>query len=212
MPRVNTDVRLEAAKRYSSQTETEAREHALRAANHSWIHEPSHDDYGPPRQVRLFEGNYDAWKSAVCEELERCGLSHCVFGFRSTTVGLDEEQDAALESDDTWAANITLWFCDPSFLARHPLERPITASRLYEELGRLSKPFRLLDLPRELRDRIYIWSLLSQRRKGGVSQIAIAAYHSQRYHHTCLIVVVDPWWLCLPQPAKISIWRSIIRS
>jgi hypothetical protein len=60
-----------------------------------------------------------------------------------------------VERDDTWAVNLMLDTIDEDFLDRHIIERPVTAYDLLRKLEQIAKPFRFLDLPREIRDEVY---------------------------------------------------------
>ncbi|KJY00199.1 hypothetical protein TI39_contig339g00004 [Zymoseptoria brevis] len=69
--------------------------------------------------------------------------------------GNQEEKDER-EVLEAWAVSRTLPFICGSILDRWTLERPINGPRLLNLLETTAcKPFRLVDLPRELRDKVY---------------------------------------------------------
>ena len=114
-----------------------------------WLRET----YG--NRLQLYEGNFLEWLKMIESVLRSFGLWCLVRYPRKPYIRLNQEQEAEFERDDTWAVNIMLQYVNSIYLARQPIEKPITGYDLLRKLEVGAKPFRLMDLPRELRDKIY---------------------------------------------------------
>lgn len=78
-------------------------------------------------------------------------------------LSLDEDWNEDWLRDDTWAANIMPMHISPATLARYDLPRPISSHELLRRLKKGPKPFRFLDLPREIRDEIIREAIVEKR-------------------------------------------------
>lgn len=108
----------------------------------------------------LNDHNFDQWIQSMQKLLEKLGLWIYVKSPWLAKLDIGDDWEEELEEKDVWATNILLNHIDEATLARYNLPRPITAPQLIERLAKGPEPFRLLDLPRELRDRIYEFALV----------------------------------------------------
>jgi len=108
-----------------------------------------------PREHILYEGNFSEWLQILTSLLQRHGLWAHVKYARIPYVALAAEKEDQLENDDTWAVNLMLMHVDSTFLSRQPIDRPTAGYKLLRTLEQGAKPFRFMDLPRELRDEVY---------------------------------------------------------
>ncbi|KAK5686449.1 hypothetical protein LTS10_002567 [Elasticomyces elasticus] len=120
---------------------------------------PAVDEHGGV-SPRLYEGNFTEWYESTRKTLLQHQLWHRVKYPLPSSDDLTEEQQNRLERDDTWAVNIMLDSIAEEFLNRVYIERPVTGNDLLKELEKAAKPFRLLDLPREMRDAVYEFCLV----------------------------------------------------
>lgn len=104
---------------------------------------------------RLKDHNFDKWIIAMQKVLEKLGLWTFVKYPWLAKLQLGDDWEEEMEKMDVWATNILLMHITPGMLARYNLPRPLTAPQLIERLAKGPEPFRFLDLPRELRHRVY---------------------------------------------------------
>ena len=131
--------------------------------DHSLIWDPMirHRHCNPPAEyvirpeLQVFEANYDEILPVLQRLLEEAGLWARVKHDRPAYIHMSEGKKDKFERDDTWAVNIILMYIRPSLIDRLPIPRPVTAAQLLRRLETQCKPFRLMDLPRELRDAVY---------------------------------------------------------
>ncbi|KAK5699534.1 hypothetical protein LTR97_005662 [Elasticomyces elasticus] len=109
---------------------------------------------------RLYEGNFTEWYESTRKTLLQHQLWHRAKYPLPLSDDLTKEQQDRLERDDTWAVNIMLDSISEEFLNRIHIECPVTGYDLLKELEKAAKPFRLLDLPREMRDAVYEFCLV----------------------------------------------------
>ena len=70
-------------------------------------------------------------------------------------VNLNETQREACDLADTLAVNLMMARMDSVFRERIFCDHTTTAHSYFQRAQGMAKPFRILDLPRELRDRVY---------------------------------------------------------
>lgn len=102
----------------------------------------------------LDDHNFDIWIVTMEAVLRKLELWNTVKYPHLAILQLDEERDEEWLKKATWAANVMLMHIDPFTLARYDPPRPITSNELLCKLREGPKPFRFLDLPREIRDEI----------------------------------------------------------
>lgn len=111
------------------------------------------------RGLLLCEGDFLRWHKRI-QDLLHCDdtwklSQHC----RNPFISLESESGDRTHnhgtSYKTWAINVVLTYVNPIFLASQPIDRPVTLHELFGILENGAKPFRFLDLPRELRNNIY---------------------------------------------------------
>ncbi|KAK5725031.1 hypothetical protein LTR17_013322 [Elasticomyces elasticus] len=107
----------------------------------------------------LYEGNFLEWMETLREIVEPKGLWVRRLPLPSYK-RLSDEARERIELDDIWAVNIILEGLAEDFDRRFAIERPVSCYRLLQALQAQAKPFRFMDLPRELRDHVYEISLV----------------------------------------------------
>ncbi|KAK3645647.1 hypothetical protein LTR22_014610 [Elasticomyces elasticus] len=115
--------------------------------------------YSAKVSPKLYEGNFTEWLETMQATLQGYGIWD---GLQSPLMSRDctnEEERDQLERDDTSAVNIMLDSLAEDFASRLALKRPISGFYLLQELRSRAKPFRFLNLPRELRDSVYAIAL-----------------------------------------------------
>ncbi|KAK5707236.1 hypothetical protein LTR17_020869 [Elasticomyces elasticus] len=104
---------------------------------------------------QFIEGNFDAAMLAVRKVLEPRGLWVRATRKRLPYLKLTEEQAYKVTRQEYWVNGIIIQHISLLLDTMRYLELPVTPHVLLGRLEKLCKPFRLLDLPRELRDKIY---------------------------------------------------------
>ncbi|KAM0718810.1 hypothetical protein Q7P37_005882 [Cladosporium fusiforme] len=114
----------------------------------------------------LYEGNFDEWIDLMHSILESHsgGLSIHLRQSMPPHIAAVSSLSQQWELDDHWAANIILGHVRRRFYLRVALKPALSAHALVDALKSSCRAFRFLDLPRELRDRIYEICLVSQPR------------------------------------------------
>lgn len=119
-----------------------------------------YDDYEDAESVtdfspRLYHGNFPEWLEAIERKLREHGLWLRVKRALPGYVHLTAERREELERDDIWTVNIILDSLAEDFSNSITIKRPVTGNELLQKLEQAAKPFRLMDLPRELRDKVF---------------------------------------------------------
>ncbi|KAK3719257.1 hypothetical protein LTR37_004476 [Vermiconidia calcicola] len=153
-----------AAQLWNSDTYATKRKQEIAQSRHYWSH--AHvcerrreermwmiETYG--EVLKLHESNFPTWIKTVERVLRECGLWTGVRYPCKPYVKLTEQRQDDDDRKDVWAVNIMLMYIDPYFLAREPIDKPVTGYDLLRQVEKGATPFRFLDLPRELRHHVY---------------------------------------------------------
>ncbi|SMY24442.1 unnamed protein product [Zymoseptoria tritici ST99CH_1A5] len=141
----------------SSEMITSARLQA-QAHNDDVFWKQIHNSRGGVRTKYQFqEGDFGTAFQALRRLLRSLGLWEVMTtGLTPFSEDGNQEEKDEREVLEAWAVNHTLPFICGSILDRWTLERPVNGPRLLNFLETTAcKPFRLVDLPRELRDKVY---------------------------------------------------------
>lgn len=92
----------------------------------------------------LSDATFAEWLSSVRSQLSALGLAHTI-----------HRVNAATEDESVRAAIPISGLTQPRLLLRVPSADLLNAAKLVEHLRLLTRPFRFMDLPPELRNRIY---------------------------------------------------------
>lgn len=104
-----------------------------------------------PRRQRLCEGNFDEWLDIISSVLTKLGI----WNSEAKHTKVSQDQAVRFMDDDSWAVSIMLMHVNPYFLARLQISPQVYSCELLSKLARAARPFRLGDLPTELRMRVY---------------------------------------------------------
>ncbi|KAK3690617.1 hypothetical protein LTR37_019061 [Vermiconidia calcicola] len=115
------------------------------------------ETYG--KVLKLHESNFPTWIKMMEKLLRECGLWTGVRYPRKPYIKLSEQQQDENECKDVWAVNIMLMHINPYYLARQPIDKPVTGHDLLRQLEKGARPLRFLDLPRELRYQVYEYAI-----------------------------------------------------